>query len=94
VRRARRVLIGATASLIVLALSSCGSDSTSFSPSSPVTTSPVTTSPVTTSPVTTSPVTTSPVGPGITEQEIADLEQQLDEIDALLSGIENDLADD
>jgi hypothetical protein len=79
VRRARRVLIGATASLIVLALSNCGSDSTSFSPSSPVTTSPV---------------TTSPVGSGITEQEIADLEQQLDEIDALLSGIENDLADD
>jgi hypothetical protein len=79
VRRARRVLIGATASLIVLALSSCGSDSTSFSPSSPVTTSPV---------------TTSPAGSGITEQEIADLEQQLDEIDALLSGIENDLADD
>jgi hypothetical protein len=89
VRRARRVLIGATASLSVLALSSCGSDSTSFSPDSPVTTSPVTTSPVTTS-----PVTTSPVGSGITDREIADLEQQLDEIDALLSGIENDLAGD
>jgi PBP1b-binding outer membrane lipoprotein LpoB len=89
VRRARRVLIGATALLSALALSSCGSESTSVSP-----TSPVTTSPVTTSPVTTSPVTTSPAGSGITEQEIADLEQQLDEIDALLSGIENDLADD
>jgi len=84
VRRARRVLIGATASLSVLALSSCGSDSTSFSPDSPVTTSPVTTS----------PVTTSPVGSGITDREIDELERQLDEIDALLSGIENDLAGD
>jgi hypothetical protein len=82
----------ASAALVISVTAACGDDATS-----PVVTSPVTTSPVTTSPVTTSPVTTSPVvgsGAGISEQEIDELERQLDEIDALLSGIENDLAGD
>jgi hypothetical protein len=75
---------------------------------SPVTTTPVTTSPVTTSPVTTTPVTTGavppvqpapapvvqPGSPRLTAADVAAIEAELDTIDALLAGIEGDLAQD